>query len=320
MKSAFLMFALIIAFTSGIPAAHAQWPQRPVKLVIPFPPGGVTDAIARITADWLSPRLGHTVVPENKPGASGTIAADFVARAAPDGYTLFMAASPQLAIVPHMQSVTYDPVGGFAPIAIVGSNPFVLGANDRIPARTLKEFVEYVRLRPGELNFASPGNGTVGHLSMVLFLARAGLSMEDVQYKGGGPAVADFIAGHVAAYFGNVIELMPHRNRVKLLAVSGERRAPQLPDVPTVAEQGYPGFRTATWNGLTAPARTPEAIVERLAREIAAGCKDAGFVARLDKIGVVATCSTPSEFARTIRQDLAQWGEAVQAVNLARTR
>jgi len=299
--------------------AHAQtWPQKTVKVIVPFPPGGVTDSIARITAEWLSQRLGQPVVPDNRPGASGAIAADLVARAEPDGYTLFSAATPQLAIVPHVQTINYDPLKDFAPISIVGTNAFALGCNDNVPAKSLKELVDYARARPGELNYGSPGSGSVGHLTMALFLARAGLKMEAVLYKGGGPAMADLIAGHVNCYFGNYNELLPHAGggRVHILATSGDKRARQLPNVPTVAEQGYPGFRTETWNGYVAPAGTPREVVERIAREIAAGCKDATFVSRLDKIGVDAVCGTPAEFTQAIRADLALWKEAVQAAGV----
>src|SRR5205814_263436 len=219
---------IFIAALFATQALAQQWPQKPVRLVVPFPPGGVTDSIARITVDWLAPRLGQPVIAENKPGASGAIAAEFVARSAPDGYTLFMAASPQLAIVPHVQKIPYDPVKDFAPVSIVGASAFGL----------------------------------------------------------------------------------------RVLAVSGGKRASQLPDVQTVAEQGYPGFRTETWNGVVAPAGTAQEIVERVAREIALGCRDAGFVGRLDRIGVDAVCSTPAEFAGAIRQDLELWKEAVRAAGI----
>jgi tripartite-type tricarboxylate transporter receptor subunit TctC len=309
---------LVMLFFAALPAgAQSQWPQKPIKVVVPFPPGGVTDSIARITADWLTQRLGQPVIAENRPGASGAIAADAVARAEPDGYTLLSAATPQLAIVPHVQKINYDPIRDFAPVSIVGTNPFALGCNQKIPATSLKELVDYARARPGELSYASPGSGSVGHLSMALFLARAGLKMEAVLYKGGGPAIADVIAGHVPCYFGNLNEIIPHAGgKLNVFAVSGEKRAPQLPQVPTVAEQGYPGFRTVTWNGYVAPAATPKDIVERIAREIAAGCKDAGFAGRLNKIGVDPVCSTPAEFEKAVREDLQIWKEAVQAAGI----
>ena len=309
--------AVVLAAAASLAQAQ-QWPQRPIRVIVPFPPGGVTDSIARITADWLSPRLGQAVVAENRPGASGAIAAELVARSEPDGYTLFSAATPQLAVVPYVQKISYDPVKDFAPISIVGTNPFALGCNANLPPRTLTELVAYARERQGQLNYASPGSGSVGHLTMALFLARAGLKMEAVLYKGGGPAIADVVAGHVPCYFGNLNEIIPHAGggRLNVLAVSAERRAAQLPQVPTVAEQGYPGFRTVTWNGYVAPANTPRPVVERIAREIAAGCRDAAFVERLNKIGVDAACSSPEDFGKAIRDDLQVWKEAVQAAGL----
>ena len=311
------LLVLLLVCIPAFPQAQT-YPQKPVRVIVPFPPGGVTDSIARITADWLSQRLGQTFVAENRPGASGAIAAELVARAEPDGYTLFSAASPQLAVVPHVQKINYDPIKDFAPISIVGTNPFALGCNDKVPASSLKEFVAHVKAHPGQLSFASPGVGSIGHLTMALFLARAGLKMEAVLYKGGGPAIADTVAGHVPCYFGNLNEIIPHAGsgRLKVYAVSGETRARQLPNVPTVAEQGYPGFRTLTWNGYVAPAGTPRAIVERVAREIAAGCKDPAFTARLDKIGVDPVCSSPDEFVRAVSEDLATWKEAVQAAGM----
>lgn len=316
------MKRLMVAFVAGFVAfavhAQQQWPQKPVKVVVPFPPGGVTDSIARITADWLTQRLGQTFIAENRPGASGAIAAEFVARADPDGYTLLSASSPQLAVVPHVQKINYDPIKDFAPISIVGTNPFALGCNAKIPSADLKGFVEYAKARPGQLSFASPGVGSIGHLTMALFLARANLKMEAVLYKGGGPAIADTIAGHVPCYFGNLNEIIPHAGsgKLKVFAVSGDKRAAQLPNVPTVAEQGYPGFRTLTWNGYVAPGGTPREIVERVAREIAAGCKDATFTGRLSKIGVDAVCSTPAEFSSAIKEDLETWREAVHAAGM----
>src|SRR5947207_9844366 len=309
---------IFIAALFATQALAQQWPQKPVRLVVPFPPGGVTDSIARITVDWLAPRLGQPVIAENKPGASGAIAAEFVARSAPDGYTLFMAASPQLAIVPHVQKIPYDPVKDFAPVSIVGQNMFALGVNEKFPAHSLAEFVDYAKARPGQLNFASPGSGTVGHLTMALFIARAGLKIEAVLYKGGGPAMLDVLSGQVPVYFGNLNELIPHlaSGRIRVPAVSGGKRASQLPDVQTVAEQGYPRFRTETWNGVVAPAGTRQAIVERVARETALCARRTGFVGRLDRIGVDAVCSTPAEFAGAIRQDLELWKEAVRAAGI----
>src|SRR4029079_13406572 len=181
------MKALLVALLLPMAAWAQSWPTKPVKVIVPFPPGGVTDAIARIPADWLTQRVGQSVVAENRPGASGAIAAEFVSRSDPDGYTLFSASTPQLAVRPYVQKINHDPAQEFAPISIVGTNAFALGCNDKTPVQTLSELVNYSKARPDQLNFASPGVGSVGHLTMALFLARAGLKMEAVLYKGGGP-------------------------------------------------------------------------------------------------------------------------------------
>lgn len=305
---------LLIAAT----ASGQTYPGKPVKMLVPFPPGGVTDGVARITADWLTQHLGQTFVVENRPGASGAIAADAVARAPADGYTLLVAASPVLTIVPHVQKVAFDPFKTFAPVSVVASSPFALGVGAEVPVQSLKEFVDYVRARPGKLSYASAGQATVSNLTMALFLARADLQMEAVSYKGGGPAVADLVAGHVPTYFGNLSELLPHSGsaRVRILATSGERRAEQLPNVPTVAEQGYPGFRTVTWNGIAAPAGTPPAIVERLGKTLQAACGDRGFAERLVKLGVDPLCTSPAGMAGLVQSDFELWKKAVQAAGI----
>jgi len=316
MKPNQTFFIAVLALLCGsVPDARSQdWPQKPVRLIVPFPPGGVTDNIARHTADWLTRKLGQNVIVENRPGASGAIAVEFVAKSPADGYTLLMAPLPQMAILPAMTRTPYDPEKDFAPITIVGSNVFALAVHRSLPADTLPKFVAFVKARPGQVSYASAGSGTVSHLTMALFMQRAGLDMVHVPYKGGGPAVADTIAGHVPLYFGNLSEVLPHAagTRIRVLAVSGEKRAPQLPETPTVAESGYPGFRTSTWNGIAAPARTPQAVVERVAREMRPAANDAGFVGKLQVIGVDAICGTPEEFAKTLKADMAIWAEAVR--------
>jgi tripartite-type tricarboxylate transporter receptor subunit TctC len=310
--------AVAAALLAATPAGAQTWPQKPVRIVVPFSPGGNTDSIARITAEWLSQKLGQPVLVENKPGASGAIAAEFVARAPADGYTLFLATLPQMAVLPAMTKTPYDPVADFAPISVIASNNFALAMNDLIPAKTLPEFVAYARERPGKLVYASAGTSSISHLTMVLLLKRAGLQLEHVSYKGGAPALADVVAGHVPMYFGNLAEIVPHAGggKIKILAVSGEKRAPQLPNVPTVAEQGYPGFQTNTWNALAAPAKTPQPVIDRLAREIALAVRDPAFVQRLESIGVDPVGNTPAEFAALLKADLATWAEAVRVAGV----
>ncbi|MBI3515861.1 MAG: tripartite tricarboxylate transporter substrate binding protein [Proteobacteria bacterium] len=302
---------LLLLAGAGEAAAQA-WPQRPIRIIVGFAAGGNTDSIARLSAEWLRPRLDQNVLVDNRPGANGAIGAEAVMRAAPDGYTLLMAALPQLAILPAMTKTPYDPVADFAPVTVVGSNDFALAINDKLPATTLPELVAYVKARPGEIAYASGGSGTVAHLTTALFLQRAGLTMLHVPYRGGALALADLVSGQVPFYFGNLAEVLPHAAMLKILAVSGARRVAALPAVPTIAEQGYPGFHTATWNGLVAPAATPRDIVERLAAAMRPAAQDAEFVAKLARIGVDPVGNTPEDFAQLLRADLVTWAEAVR--------
>lgn len=233
------LFVLIVALCAQ--AAFAQsWPAKPIKVVVPFSAGGNTDSIARITAEFLGKRLGVAIVVENKPGANGALAAEAVARAPADGYTLFMATAPQMAILPHLTKTPYDPVKDFEPITIVASNVFAMAVGDAVPAKNLHEFVAQAKAQPGKLAYASAGNGSVSHLSMALFLSQAKIDLTHITYKGGAPALGDVLAGHVPVYFANVAEVLPHlkNGRIRVLAVSGQKRVPQMPSVPTVAESG----------------------------------------------------------------------------------
>lgn len=311
-----LVFAACIACLSVSANAQTPWPQKPVKVVVPFVAGGNTDSQARIVSERLAAVLGQPFVVENRVGAGGAIAAEFVAKAPADGYTLFFAASPQFSL-PLIQKVNFDPYQDFAPISIVGTNPFVLGVHESVPASTVREFVEYAKTRPGQLNYASAGAGTTTHLTGALFLVRAGLQMTHVAYKGGAQAVGDLVGGQVQMYFGNASELIQHSKsgKVRLLGVSSEKRAPQLPDVPAIAEF-YPGFRTGTWNGYLAPAGTPKAVIDRLAGEIGKIVREPATAERLNKIGVEPVGNTPAEFADFLRRDAPVWRDAVKAAGI----
>lgn len=297
-------------------AAGQSWPQRPVKVITPFVAGGNTDSQARIVSERLSAVLGQPFVVENRIGAGGAIAAEFVAKAPADGYTLFFAASPLLSL-PLIQKVNYDPIKDFAPISIVGIAPFVVGVHISVPATTIREFVDYVKARPGQMNYASGGTGTGTHLSGALFLARAGLRMQHIPYKGGAQAVADLVGGQVHMFFGNAAELIQHSKsgKIRLLAVSTDKRSPQLPDLPTIAES-FPGFRTYSWNGYLVPAATPKPIIERLAQEIVKIVREPATAERLNNIGVEPLGNKPAEFAEFMRQDAAVWRDAVNAAGI----
>jgi tripartite-type tricarboxylate transporter receptor subunit TctC len=316
------LFALTtaLAFCAVTSLAHAQsqaqfnaWPERPVRLIVPFSAGGNTDGIARIAAQRLSDKLGEQFVVENRPGAGGAIAAELVAKAAPDGYTLLVAALPVMAVVPAISKVRYDAVKNFAPISNIATNPFVLAVNKDMPVQTLQAFIDYVRARPGQLSYGSAGIGSLNHLSMALFLHRAGLAMTHVPYKGNAPALSDVIAGHIPAMFSNLSDALPQAvaGNVRLLAVSSEQRSPLASDVPTVAELGFPGFSVLTWNGLMAPAETPKPIVDRVAAEIAAAVKDPAFSARLREFGADPLGSTPDDYRAMLARDVETWAQAV---------
>jgi len=299
-------------------ALAQDWPVRPIKLIVPFAAGGNTDSIARLVSERLTSSLGQPVVVENKLGAGGGIAAEFVAKATPDGYTLLMAAMPVMAILPVISKTNYDPIRDFQPISNIGSNPFVMGVHKSIPANNVQEFVSFVKKNPGKFNFASGGSGSVSHLTPALFLKRADLDMTHIAYKGGAPAVADLLSGNVQMYFGNLSELQPHVSGglIKIIGVSSDRRASQLPLVPTISESGYPGFKTVTWNGLMAPANTPQVVVQKLSDAVKDMMSSEATRQRLLSLGVDPIGNTPREFADTVKLDITIWSEAAKAANL----
>ena len=313
-----LLAAIAAAPLTMTPPVQAQdWPQRPVKIVVPYAPGGNTDAIARITAERLTTALGQQVVVENRAGAGGATAADFVARSLPDGYTLFVAALSQFGPVPLTQKVNYDPLKDFTPIANIGANGFVIAVNPQLPVKDLKEFVDYIKARPGKLNYGSGGTGSLTHLAALLFLNRAGLDMVHVPYKGGAPALADTLSGQVQMYAGSPSELLQHAaaGKIKLLGITSDKRNAQLPTVPAIVEL-YPGFKAMTWNGLLAPANLPAAITTRLAAEMQKLMKDAAFLDRLAKLGLDPVPTTPASFAADIRNEYAMWRDLIKATGV----
>ncbi len=315
----FIRFAILACAFAASGALAQTYPTKPVRILVPFAAGGNTDGIARIAADWLGRALNQQVLVENRPGAFGTIAVDALIKSPADGYTLLMAAHAQAVTVPMMQAKkTYDPHKDFAPISIVGSNPFVLGIHSSVPANTVREFVEYAKARPGQLNYASGGSGAMGHLSGALFAIRAGININHIPYKGGGPAVKDLLGGQVHMYFGNFSEFVGHAEsgRIKVLGVSSDKRAQQRPDLPTIAESGYPGFRTITWNGLVAPAGTPSDIIQRVATEIQKMVKDPAASQRLINIGVDPWGSTPQEFVEAMKGEATLWADVIRDANI----
>jgi tripartite-type tricarboxylate transporter receptor subunit TctC len=324
--NAFIRSLVVLATAAIFQAtgmAHAQvpdWPQRPVRVMVPFAAGGNIDVIARLTAQRLSEAFGQQFVIENRVGGNGTIAGETVAHAPPDGYTLFWGGPAVISIFPAITKAAYDPVKDFKPISVIGVNPQVLVVNAKLAIKTVAEFIAYVKAQPEKLPYAGGGGpGSLSNLLMALFLKRAGLEMTSVSYRGTAPAMTDLIAGHIPTMFVPLSEALPQASagNIRMLAVSGGKRAHQAPGVPTIAESGFPGFQGESWNGVLAPVATPDAIVERLAAEIARATKDPTFAARLDQEGVEPLGSSPGQTAKFIAADMALWAEAVKVAGVS---
>jgi tripartite-type tricarboxylate transporter receptor subunit TctC len=315
--SALAMLASAIACV-GSPVQAQNWPQRPVRIIAPYAAGGNSDVITRLTAQRLTEAFGQTFVVENRLGGNGAIAADAVARAPADGYTLLWGVTPPITINPALTKVNYDPIKDFAPISVVGVNGFVLVVNKSFPPKTVAEFISYVRAQPNKLAYAEGSAGSLTHLTMALFLKRAGLDMTNVSYRGNAPALTDVVAGHLPTMFSNISDAIPQASAgaIRLLAVSSKNRSPQIPDVPTVAESGFPGFDVLTWNGLMAPAGTPKEIIDKMAAEIGRAVKDPQFVAKLDQMGAEPLGNTPEEFGAMIAAETALWADTVKSLGL----
>jgi tripartite-type tricarboxylate transporter receptor subunit TctC len=313
-----LSAALAGGVALGARAAAAQeWPARPVRVILPYAAGGMTDSQARITAERLSALLGQSFVIENRSGAGGAIAASAVARAAPDGYTLFFGAGSQIVTVPLTQRVDYDPKRDLAPVSLVGLSPFIVTVPASLPVTSLTELVAHAKANPGKVTFASSGAGSVNHLAATALATRAGVEMVHVPYRGSAPALVDLMAGRVQLYFANPAEVvqLAAEGKVKLLAMSFEQRLPQWPELPAVAET-YPGYALTAWNGYFAPGGTPAPIVERLSKAIAAVVAEPETNTKLTGLGIEAVGNSPEAFRVLIERETALLEAAARAANL----
>jgi len=310
-----IFFAAALAFLPIIGHAYDD-SDRPIKIVVPFAPGGITDSVARIGAKWLSTDLRKPVIVDNRPGAGGAIAADIVARAPADGYTLFLASLPQIAILPAMQPVKYDPVKDFEPVSIIGVSPMVLVVNPKVPVNSVDEFIRYVKNSPTPIAYGSAGNGTITHLAMVKFLEAANLTMNHIPYKGGASAMADVLANQIPTYFGNVSEVAQHvkAGKLRALAVSSTKRVSTLPDTPTIAELGFANYSAETWTGIMAPAKTSAEIVNKLSESLIRSVHNPAVAKQLEDIGVTLVGNTPSEFAAWRDRDIKTWSTAARKI------
>ena len=313
--------ALGLATPLVIPAARAQtaWPSKPVRIIVPFPPGGSTDILARAIAPKLALALGQHVVVDNKPGAGGSLGAAEAAKAEPDGSTLLMGHIGTLAVNPAMYpKLPYDPLKSFVPVAYVARVPNVLVVHAASPIRSLKDLVEAARASPGRLTYSSGGNGSAAHITFESLKLRTKIFMLHIPYRGTAPSVTDVIAGQVDCTFTGAPAVLPHvrSGRLRALAVSSPQRLAALPDVPTVAESGYPGFEADQWYGIVAPAGTPAAVVTRLNAEINKALALPDVAQQLSVEGAAPMSTTPQAFGDLIRREIPRWAEVVKAGNV----
>ena len=313
-----LLNALIGMMLAAV--CHAQtYPAKPIRLVVPFAPGGSSTLVARLMGEEMAKGLGQSLVIENKPGGGGNIAMQEVARADPDGYTLIIGHVGSLAMNPYMyERLPYDVDRDFAPISLLAIVPAIFVVHADVPAKDLREFVALAKSRPGQLNYGSAGNGSAGHLAMEYLKQTTGIELQHVPYKGTGPNVTDLIAGRTQASSAGTPPLLPHvkAGKLRVIAVGTAKRLSSIPDVPTVAEQGYPGFETSQWYGLNAPAKTPEAIIRRLSEEAAKAAKSALVRERFKPDDAEPVGSTPQEYAAYIRKEQERWSKVVRAANI----
>jgi tripartite-type tricarboxylate transporter receptor subunit TctC len=307
-----------LLLAAGGAAAQSDYPSRAVRIVVPSSPGGGTDILARVLADYLAKSLRGQFYVENRPGAGQMIGIEAVAHAAPDGYTLLMAAST-LSLNPVMyKNVKYDPVRDFAPVSLVASVPNVLVVHPSVPARTLAELIALAKQKPGQMSYASAGIGTSPHMGMELLKSMAGIDMQHVPFRGTAPAVTEILSGRIPAGLSNTFTAMPliEGGQLRALAVTGRKRAESMPTVPTVAEAGVPNYEALQWYGLLAPAGTPPEIVERLQAEVAQALKTPEVKERLAGDGAEPVGSTPAEFLALIKDELQKWSDVARAANI----
>ncbi len=318
--AAFRRTAIAVFFACGLSAmpcsAQSDYPARPVRVIVPSPPGGGNDVMARLAAQWLTDAWARQFVVDNRPGAGGAIAFEMAARAEPDGYTLLLG-STNLTVLPDMAKVAYDPIASFEPVSLMATSMNILLVHPSVAAETVKDLIALAKAKPGQLNYASASAGTSSHLAGEMFKARAGVKIVHVPYKGAGPALVDIMAGQVQMLFSNPAAAYAHvqSGKLRALAVTGANRLSKLPNVPTVAET-LPGFEASTWWGILAPARTPKAIVNRLNAELARALAQADTQNRIAAIGADVVGGPPQRLAEHLRAEIPKWSPIVHEANI----
>jgi tripartite-type tricarboxylate transporter receptor subunit TctC len=306
---------LLLAFAA--PLSAADYPDRPIRLIIPFPAGGSNDVVGRLVANQLSVQLGHKVFVDNRGGAGGVLGTEAAATAAPDGYTLLVVSLAH-AVNPALYKLNYDPIKSFTPISIMATGPNVLVVNPALPANSVKELLALVKEKPGAIDYASAGVGSFQHLGGELFKLVAGVNLQHVPYKGGGPAMQDVIAGHVKVMFSSLVQTTPfiQSGQLRALGVGGKTRNPILPEVPTIAEAGVPGYQADNWWGIVAPAGTPQPIVDKLYADIQVALKSPELTQAFAREGAAAVTMTTAEFGQYMESEMAKWARVVKEGNI----
>jgi tripartite-type tricarboxylate transporter receptor subunit TctC len=308
--------AVACAGLSAVAPAQT-YPTKPVRLIVPFPPGGSNDIVGRLMAQELSEKLGKQVIVDNRGGAGGVIGSEIAANADADGHTLLII-SVAYAFNPHLYKLRFDPEKAFVPIGILGTGPNALTVTPKLPANSVKELLAMAKAQPGKLNYASSGVGTFQHLGSELFRIMAGINIVHVPFKGGGPAMADVMAGNTEICLGSLIQMIPHvdSKRLKLLGIGGAKRAKVYPNVPTIAEAGVPGYDSSNWWGLLAPAKTPPAIVSRLRAETTKILAQPELQKKFESQGAETVKMSPDEFGRFMKTEMTKWGRVVKEANI----
>jgi tripartite-type tricarboxylate transporter receptor subunit TctC len=314
LRHALLAAGLALAGVAAAQSRTADYPTRPVRVVVPFSPGGAVDGPMRLLAEGLTKRLGQAVFVENKPGAGATIGTELVAKAAADGYTLLLASQTNAISATLYSKLPYDSIEDFTPISLIGREPGVVVVHPSLPVRTLQELIAYVKAHPGEVDYASSGNGSGQHLFAALLCSMTGMKMNHVPYRGSGQATTDVLGGQVKVAIPGTAGMVGHirAGKLRALAVTGAKRSPQLPDVPTVAEAGVPGYEAYIWMGLLAPKGTPPAIVERLHREVVSVLATDDVKRYMEGAGIEIVGSTPASFGTFYRAEKALWAKVIR--------
>jgi tripartite-type tricarboxylate transporter receptor subunit TctC len=308
--------AFLLLLFCGI--AQGQYPSRPIRLIVPFPPGGSNDIVARMVAAQLGERLGQQLVVDNRGGAGGVLGTDLAAKAPPDGYTLLLI-SVAYAFGPTLyKNLPYDPEKAFAPVGILGSGAAALTVHPSVPVNTVQELIALAKAKPGTLNYASAGVGSLQHLACALFMIQAGIDVVHVPYKGGGPAMADVIAGQAQIVMPSLIQVVPHikSGRLRVLGTSGTKRSAVLPEVPTISESGVPGYEAHNWWGILAPAGTPAPAIEKLHKDLTSVLSSRETEKRFETEGAEVVRMTPAEFGRFISAELVKWSREAREVGI----